>query len=220
MEHRGALVRLKELWRHVLGNRCRVVIECVSTQRDGPAVVRDVLHTIRTQGQVVFERPMDVGLQPDADGVRFEVYRQDVGQRAVFASGSVELVSKDAAKVPQAARIDAQAVVGRGRAHARAEVAAAFDRMGLELGPSFQLIDALHSSDREAYARLILDVMLGDQTLFTRADEVNEEWSLVDAIVAFWQRDKPAFPNYPAGTWGPHASDELLHRDGRSWRRH
>ena len=72
----------------------------------------------------------------------------------------------------------------------------------------------------EAYERLILDVMLGDQTLFTRADEVNEEWSLVDAIVAFWRRDKPVFPNYAAGTWGPLASDELLQRDGRSWRRH
>jgi glucose-6-phosphate 1-dehydrogenase len=72
----------------------------------------------------------------------------------------------------------------------------------------------------EAYERLILDVMLGDQTLFTRADEVNEEWSLVDAISAFWRRDKPVFPNYAAGTWGPLASDELLQRDGRSWRRH
>ena len=72
----------------------------------------------------------------------------------------------------------------------------------------------------EAYERLILDVMLGDQTLFTRADEVNEEWSLVDAIVAFWRRDKPGFPNYEAGTWGPLASDELIRRDGRSWRRY
>jgi glucose-6-phosphate 1-dehydrogenase len=72
----------------------------------------------------------------------------------------------------------------------------------------------------EAYERLILDVMLGDATLFTRADEVTEEWSLVDAIVAFWRRDKPSFPNYAAGTWGPLASDELLQRDGRSWRRH
>jgi len=71
----------------------------------------------------------------------------------------------------------------------------------------------------EAYERLILDVMLGDATLFTRADEVTEEWSLVDAIVAFWRRDKPNFPNYEAGTWGPHASDELLERDMRSWRR-
>jgi glucose-6-phosphate 1-dehydrogenase len=72
----------------------------------------------------------------------------------------------------------------------------------------------------EAYERLILDCMLGDATLFTRTDEVEEQWKLVDAIVAAWKRDRPSFPNYPAGTWGPHAADELLHRDGRSWRRH
>jgi glucose-6-phosphate 1-dehydrogenase len=72
----------------------------------------------------------------------------------------------------------------------------------------------------EAYERLILDTMLGDGTLFTRADEVEEQWLLVDAIVAAWQRDRPAFPNYAAGTWGPPSSEELLRRDGRSWRRH
>jgi glucose-6-phosphate 1-dehydrogenase len=72
----------------------------------------------------------------------------------------------------------------------------------------------------DAYERLILDAMLGDATLFTRSDEIEEQWALVDAIVAFWQRDRPNFPNYAAGTWGPSAADELLHRDGRSWRRH
>ena len=72
----------------------------------------------------------------------------------------------------------------------------------------------------DAYERLILDAMLGDQTLFTRSDEVEEQWSLVDAIVAAWARDRPAFPNYAAGTWGPPTADDLLHRDGRSWRRH
>ena len=55
----------------------------------------------------------------------------------------------------------------------------------------------------EAYERLILDAMLGDATLFTRADEVEEQWALVDAIVAAWRRDRPTFPNYAAGTWGP-----------------
>jgi glucose-6-phosphate 1-dehydrogenase len=72
----------------------------------------------------------------------------------------------------------------------------------------------------EAYERLILDCLLGDATLFMRADEVEEQWAIVDAIVAPWKRDRPDFPNYPAGSWGPAASDELLHRDGRSWRRH
>jgi glucose-6-phosphate 1-dehydrogenase len=71
----------------------------------------------------------------------------------------------------------------------------------------------------EAYERLILEAMLGDATLFTRADEVDEQWAIVDAIVATWARDRPSFPNYEAGTWGPNAAEELLQRDGRSWRR-
>jgi glucose-6-phosphate 1-dehydrogenase len=72
----------------------------------------------------------------------------------------------------------------------------------------------------EAYERLILDAMLGDQTLFTRSDEVEEQWGIVDAIVAPWSRDSPAFPNYAAGTWGPVAADELMQRDGREWLTH
>ncbi len=66
----------------------------------------------------------------------------------------------------------------------------------------------------EAYERLILDAMLGDATLFTREDEVDEQWKLVDAIIGAWQRDRPNFPNYASGTWGPSAADDLIHRDG------
>jgi glucose-6-phosphate 1-dehydrogenase len=62
----------------------------------------------------------------------------------------------------------------------------------------------------EAYERLLLDAMLGDATLFTRADEIEEQWALVDAIVAAWRRDKPASPNYAAGTWGPPAAQGLV----------
>ena len=72
----------------------------------------------------------------------------------------------------------------------------------------------------EAYERLILDAMLGDATLFTRSDEIEEQWALVDSIVALWQRERPNFPNYPAGTWGPPGGDELLARDARAWRTH
>jgi glucose-6-phosphate 1-dehydrogenase len=71
----------------------------------------------------------------------------------------------------------------------------------------------------EAYERLILDCLLGDATLFTRADEVDEQWALVDSIVNTWKRDRTSFPNYDAGTWGPRDADELLRRDGRAWRR-
>jgi glucose-6-phosphate 1-dehydrogenase len=62
----------------------------------------------------------------------------------------------------------------------------------------------------DAYERLILDTMLGDQTLFTRADEIEEQWSLVDAVVAAWAPERPNFPNYAAGTWGPAAAQELV----------
>ena len=72
----------------------------------------------------------------------------------------------------------------------------------------------------EAYERLLVDCMRGDASLFTREDEVVEQWQIVDAIVAYWRRDRPSFPNYAAGTWGPRSSDDLMTRDGRSWRRH
>jgi glucose-6-phosphate 1-dehydrogenase len=71
----------------------------------------------------------------------------------------------------------------------------------------------------DAYERLILDCLLGDATLFTRADEVDEQWALVDSIVSGWKRERAGFPNYDAGTWGPAAADELIRRDGREWRR-
>jgi glucose-6-phosphate 1-dehydrogenase len=72
----------------------------------------------------------------------------------------------------------------------------------------------------EAYERLILDAMLGDATLFTRSDEIEEQWALVDAVAAAWRRDRPVFPNYAAGTWGPKEANELLARDAREWRTH
>jgi glucose-6-phosphate 1-dehydrogenase len=72
----------------------------------------------------------------------------------------------------------------------------------------------------EAYERLILDAMLGDATLFTRSDEIEEQWGLVDAVVAAWRRDRPVFPNYAAGTWGPKEANDLLERDARAWRTH
>jgi glucose-6-phosphate 1-dehydrogenase len=72
----------------------------------------------------------------------------------------------------------------------------------------------------EAYERLILDAMRGDAMLFTRDDEVEEQWRIVDSIHERWANQLPDFPNYAAGEWGPEAADELLHADGRSWRRH
>ncbi len=72
----------------------------------------------------------------------------------------------------------------------------------------------------DAYETLILDALLGDASLFTRADEVEEAWSIVDPIIFSWaDSDPPSFPNYAAGTWGPEAADDLMAREGRRWRR-
>jgi glucose-6-phosphate 1-dehydrogenase len=72
---------------------------------------------------------------------------------------------------------------------------------------------------RSAYATLINDCIRGDATLFDRADSVEAAWSLVDPILDAWQSaSAPPFPNYPAGSEGPRASDELTLAEGRSWR--
>ncbi len=73
----------------------------------------------------------------------------------------------------------------------------------------------------EAYERLLLDAMSGDPTLFARRDEVEEAWSFIDPIENAWaaKKNAPDLAFYPAGSWGPEAADELIARDGRTWRR-
>ena len=73
----------------------------------------------------------------------------------------------------------------------------------------------------EAYERLLLDAMSGDATLFARRDEVEEAWAFIDPIENAWaaKKDAPGLFFYPAGSWGPEEADDLLARDGRSWRR-
>ena len=77
--------------------------------------------------------------------------------------------------------------------------------------------EAFIESSPEAYERLILDVMLGDATLFPRNAEVEASWRVIDPLEEFWAGSEPA--NYRAGEWGPKAADDMLARDGRSWRR-
>ncbi len=72
----------------------------------------------------------------------------------------------------------------------------------------------------DAYETLILDALLGDASLFTRADEAEKAWGVIMPIIDAWaDGGPPDFPNYAAGSWGPEAADELLARDGRRWRR-
>lgn len=69
----------------------------------------------------------------------------------------------------------------------------------------------------EAYERLLLDIMLGDQTLFVRNDTLEQSWALFDPVIRAWEQDSEKPCEYPAGTWGPREADLLLQRDGREW---
>ncbi len=73
----------------------------------------------------------------------------------------------------------------------------------------------------EAYDRLLLDCMFGDQTLFTRSDEVEAAWRVVTPALAAWESstDPTLVPQYEAGTWEPNEAELMINRDGRRWRR-
>jgi glucose-6-phosphate 1-dehydrogenase len=77
--------------------------------------------------------------------------------------------------------------------------------------------EAFTESSPEAYERLILDVLIGDRTLFPDAAEVEEGWRVVDPLEEAWAGTTP-FP-YRAGEWGPREVDEMLARHGHTWRR-
>ena len=70
----------------------------------------------------------------------------------------------------------------------------------------------------DAYERVILDALIGDPTLFIRADEVARSWRIVDPVMQYWADDQRPIPLYQAATWGPPEADALIGRDGRRWR--
>jgi glucose-6-phosphate 1-dehydrogenase len=69
----------------------------------------------------------------------------------------------------------------------------------------------------DAYERLLMDVIRGNQTLFMRGDEVEAAWRWIDPILSAWEQDGTSPHAYTAGTWGPARSVGLLERDDRSW---
>jgi glucose-6-phosphate 1-dehydrogenase len=73
--------------------------------------------------------------------------------------------------------------------------------------------------ESDAYERLLLDAMLGDRTLFTRADEVEQAWAWAEDIQSGWSERPNNVHFYPAGSWGPPWADLFIERDGRQWRR-
>ncbi|MGW2492441.1 glucose-6-phosphate dehydrogenase [Streptomyces sp. NPDC001606] len=87
-----------------------------------------------------------------------------------------------------------------------------------DVSMDFAYGESFTESSPEAYERLILDVLLGDANLFPRTEEVEESWKILDPIEEYWAaHGRPA--QYASGSWGPREADEMLARDGRSWRR-
>jgi glucose-6-phosphate 1-dehydrogenase len=89
-----------------------------------------------------------------------------------------------------------------------------------DVAMDFRYGSAFGSNTPEAYERLLLDAMRGEATLFTRRDEVEEQWAYADRIFEAWEDEGNVPPPvYAAGTWGPEQADDLLARDGRRWRK-
>jgi glucose-6-phosphate 1-dehydrogenase len=81
----------------------------------------------------------------------------------------------------------------------------------------FTYREAFNAEPPEAYEALLLDAMLGDATLFMRADQVEAAWSVVTPVLKAWEATQVEFPNYSSGSWGPEESEFLIAQDGRSW---
>jgi glucose-6-phosphate 1-dehydrogenase len=88
-----------------------------------------------------------------------------------------------------------------------------------EVKMDFNYSDAFGTESHPAYETLLLDCMIGDATLFTRTDEVEAAWAVVDPLLAFWDGGSgEPLETYAAGSAGPKQADELLARDGFAWR--
>ncbi len=84
----------------------------------------------------------------------------------------------------------------------------------------FSYAEAFGGEPPEAYERLLLDSLMGDATLFTRSDEVEEAWRLTSGIIEAWEaQDLRNLPVYESGTQGPHGADDFIQDDGRQWRK-
>jgi glucose-6-phosphate 1-dehydrogenase len=92
---------------------------------------------------------------------------------------------------------------------------------GLEITPvdmDFTYAEAFGNEAHPAYETLLLDCMIGDPTLFTRSDEVEMAWEIIDPVLEYWEKHPDTeLPTYPAGSWGPKEADELLDGEHTRW---
>jgi len=82
----------------------------------------------------------------------------------------------------------------------------------------FTYTEAFGETAAPAYETLLLDVMIGEMTLFLRSDEVEAAWKIIDPLACYWEEHEAPMPTYPAGSWGPKEADELIGADGAAWR--
>src|SRR3984885_1316620 len=100
-----------------------------------------------------------------------------------------------------------------------AKVPTSSDMSVCPVNMDFDYEAAFGKSSANGYERLLLESMLGDQTLFAHRDGVETTWALYTPLLEAWAAKKPeVFPNYFAGKWGPECADRLLEREGRAWR--
>jgi len=93
---------------------------------------------------------------------------------------------------------------------------------GLDVQTRTISLDATYRKDGEedydAYEGLILDVILGDHSLFLRIDEVEAAWRVVDPVLKVWAMERDFINTYPAGSWGPRGTYRLFDREDQFWR--
>jgi glucose-6-phosphate 1-dehydrogenase len=83
----------------------------------------------------------------------------------------------------------------------------------------FNYAEAFGEVAAPAYETLLLDIMIGEATLFTRSDEVEAAWRVIDPLIKYWESNRPKrMPTYAAGSWGPREADELIEKDEMEWR--
>lgn len=100
------------------------------------------------------------------------------------------------------------------------DIAAKFPGFGITLHPATMELgyhSAFAGEFPEAYERLLLDFIEGDQRLFARSDEIEKSWKYVDEVEKFIKQRKPKLEIYKRGSWGPQNADKLIERDGRKW---
>jgi len=136
-----------------------------------------------------------------------------------FRKPPFQLFSKTPIKDPRANRLVVHIQPDEGISlRLGAKVPGSVMKLGL-VHMDFDYARDFGTSHSTGYERLLYDCMIGDATLFQRADMVEAGWSVIQPVLDVWKA-LPArdFPNYPAGCWGPQVADEMMARDGRAWR--